>query len=140
MRLIHSGPAERRSRKLSSILTIDRGNVVPSRSFIELTKQQSIKLANSQVKFNVYKSNIYLKRTVDNLNNFINTKFNQVISFLSNLTLTNNGFSNIVKSRRFYSENSNPPEKVARKATDPMRVAGLPETNINREVDSVCLR
>jgi len=136
MRLIHSGPAERRSRRLN----IDRGNMVPSRSLIGPTRQQTIKLANSQLKFNVCKTNIYLKRIVNNLNNFINTNFNQVISFLSNLTLTNNDFSNIVKSRRNYSDKSISPAKVARKATDPMRVAGLPETNTKREVDSVCLR
>ena len=140
MRLIHSGPAERRSDRLSSTLTIDRGNMVPSRSFIGLTRQQTIKLANSQLKFNVCRTNIYLKRIVNNLNSFINTKFNQVISFLSNLTLINNGFSNIVNSRHFYSEKSTPPAKMARKASDPTRVAGLPEASIKREVDSVCLR
>ena len=126
MRLIHSGPAERRSRGLS----IGRGNIVPPRSFIGLKRQQTLKLANSRLKFNIYKINIYLKRKVNNLNNFINTKFAQIISFLSNLTLTNNGFSNIVKSRRIYSDKSTSPAKAIRKASDPMRVAGLPETNL----------
>jgi len=140
MRLLHSGPAERRKDELSGTLTIDRGNMVPSRSFIRLTIQPTIKLANSQIKLNVCETNIYLKQIVNNSNNFINTKFNQVISFLSNLTLTNNDFSNIVKSRRYYSDKSTSSAKVARKATDPMRVAGLPEANIKREVDSVCLR
>ena len=97
MRLIHSGPAERTSRSIRCPLILTYIN--SAQSFISLEEKQILRLSTSYRKVNVYQLNVCLKLIVNNLYHFINTKFNQVFSFLLNLTLTANSFSNIVKSR-----------------------------------------